>query len=116
MQDRTFIERHTPAKSPSRSSFGYSEGQPSRPSSSVACIQSGYKPKAGEWRREDWRLLDKCFFQESHISGVMVAPQDVNREAVVMRFKHVVGGDDVVMGLGSPWSWLALAISVLIMS
>jgi hypothetical protein len=109
MQDKTFIEQHTPVKPPSRSSFGRSEEQASRPSSSTPCPEPRYNPKAGEWRREDWRLLDKCFSEESH--GVMIAPEDVNREAVVMRFERVVGGHDAVAGLGSPWSWLALTIS-----
>ncbi|OJA08220.1 hypothetical protein AZE42_09395 [Rhizopogon vesiculosus] len=105
MQDKTFIEQHTPVKPPSRVSPSHSDERASLPSSSTTCTESRYKPKAGEWRREDWKLLDKCFFEESHVGGVMIAPEEVNREAVVVHFKHLVGGHDVVMELGSPWSW-----------
>lgn len=109
MQDKSFLEQHTPVKSP-RVSFRHSEERAPRSSSSTACAESRYKPKVGEWRREDWKLLDKCFLEESQVIGVMIAPENVNREAVVTRFKHAVGGHDVVMELGSPWSWLALTI------
>ncbi|KAG1906082.1 uncharacterized protein F5891DRAFT_552063 [Suillus fuscotomentosus] len=88
---------------------------PSRPSSAT-CGQPRYKPKAGEWRREDWKLLDKCFFEECHVNGVITSPKDVNREAVVMRFQCLAGGHDVVTGLGPPWSWenLLARVDVLI--
>ena len=112
MQNKTFLEQHTPVKSPSQVSF---ERAP-HPSSSTTSSEPGYKPKAGEWRREDWKLLDRCFFEESHVSGMTVSPDEVNREAVVMRFTRLVGGQDVVMELGSPWSWLALQVFTVLLS
>ena len=52
----------------------------------------------------------------SHVSGMTVSPDKVNKEAVVMRFKRLVGGQDVVMELGSPWSWLALQVFAVLLS
>ncbi|KAG2152755.1 hypothetical protein DEU56DRAFT_775824 [Suillus clintonianus] len=115
MQDITFIEQHTPIKMPLRVSLGHNGQRMSRPSSAT-CAQPRYKPKAGEWRREDWKLLDKCFFEERRINGVITASDEVNREAVVMRFQSLAGGHDVVTGLGPPWSWenLLARVDVLI--
>ncbi|KAG1744217.1 hypothetical protein EDB19DRAFT_1696379 [Suillus lakei] len=104
MQDVTFIEQHTPVKLPLRVSTDHTGEQTSR-HSSATYTQPRYRPKAGEWKREDWRLLDKCFFEECHVNGVVTAPKQVNREAVVMRFQCLVGGHDIVTGLGPPWSW-----------
>ncbi|KAG1884378.1 hypothetical protein F4604DRAFT_1733045 [Suillus subluteus] len=115
MQDITFIEQHTPVKLPPRVNIGNTEEQVSRPSSAT-CAQPPYRPKAGEWRREDWKLLDKCFFEECYVNGVITAPKEVNREAVVMRFQCLAGGHDIVTGLGPPWSWenLLARVDVLI--
>ncbi|KAG0697902.1 hypothetical protein DFH29DRAFT_128997 [Suillus ampliporus] len=115
MQDRTFIEQHTPIKNSLRVSLAYTGERMSRPST-AAFAQSLYKPKVGDWRREDWKLLDRCFFEERHVNGVILAPEEVNREAVVMRFKCLAGGHDVVAGLGTPWSWenLLARVDVLI--
>ncbi|KAG2339679.1 hypothetical protein BDR05DRAFT_967676 [Suillus weaverae] len=115
MQDITFIEQHTPIKLPPRVSIGHTGERVPRPSIAT-CAQPRYRPKAGEWRREDWRLLDKCFFEECHVNGVITAPKEVNREAVVMRFQCLAGGHDVVTGLGPPWSWenLLARVDVLI--
>ncbi|KAG2355315.1 hypothetical protein BDR07DRAFT_549688 [Suillus spraguei] len=107
MQDITFIEQHTPIKMPSRVSIGHAGEQVSRPSSAT-CAQPLYRPKVGEWRREDWKLLDKCFFEECYVDGVISGPKEVNREAVVMRFQSLAGGHDVVTGLGPPWSRFVL--------
>ena len=52
----------------------------------------------------------------SHVSGMTVSPDEVNKEAVVMQFKRLVGGQDVVMELGSPWSWLALQVFAVLLS
>jgi hypothetical protein len=115
MQDVTFIEQHTPVKTPFCVSIGHNAEQMSR-SSSATCAPPPYRPKAGEWRREDWKLLDKCFFEECYVNGVITAPKEVNREAVVMRFQCLAGGHDVVTGLGPPWSWenLLARVDVLI--
>ncbi|KAG2034013.1 hypothetical protein BDR03DRAFT_1094009 [Suillus americanus] len=115
MEDITFIEQHTPIKLPPRVSIGHTGERVSR-SSSATCAQPPYRPKAGEWGREDWKLLDKCFFEECYVNGVITAPKEVNREAVVMRFQCLAGGHDVVTGLGPPWSWenLLARVDVLI--
>lgn len=115
MQDITFIEQHTPIKLPLQVSIVHS-GERGSCSSSATCPQPRYRPKAGEWRREDWKLLDKCFFEECHANGVITAPKDVIREAVVMRFQCLAGGHDVVTRLGPPWSWenLLARVDVLI--
>ncbi|KAG1738142.1 uncharacterized protein EDB91DRAFT_467034 [Suillus paluster] len=115
MQDRTFIEQHTPIKTPLQVSLAHTGERASHPL--IATFpQPQYNPKAGEWRREDWKLLDRCFFEECHVNGVIVAPEEVNREAVAMRFTCLAGGYDVVTELGPPWSWenLLARVDVLI--
>lgn len=70
-----------------------------------------------DWTKNDWRLLDACFTDERIVSGHsnnMADAVDIDPENVVVRFITLMGGEDVIAGLGSSWTRLVIHSTVTI--
>ena len=66
---------------------------------------SDYVPVPGEWRKSDWKALDRCFTDERLLNGQngkMADVNDVEPEAVLERYLSEIEG--VVNVLGPEWS------------
>ncbi|KDQ60307.1 hypothetical protein JAAARDRAFT_67866 [Jaapia argillacea MUCL 33604] len=68
---------------------------------------------SGEWSRDDWKTLDACFTDERLAVGArmnlgsyaLADVDDIELENVVSRYLEYIGGEDVLLGLGSDWDW-----------
>jgi len=65
-----------------------------------------------EWSRSDWKLLDACFTdarlevgERWGSEGVLGDVDAVELEDVVRRFEDILGGAEVVAGLGPAFEW-----------
>jgi hypothetical protein len=79
---------------------------PFLPSSLLAVpSQFEYKPVPGEWRKSDWKTLDRCFSDERLLqgqNGLMASADDIDPEAVVERYLAELKDD--IETFGPEWS------------
>lgn len=64
-----------------------------------------YVPVPGEWRKSDWKALDRCFTDERLLNGrngLMADPDEVEPEVVVERYLNEI--KDFADSLGYEWS------------
>ncbi|EIN09178.1 hypothetical protein PUNSTDRAFT_143747 [Punctularia strigosozonata HHB-11173 SS5] len=108
--DRLRAAKAQQARTPSPARFGVPGSRLQSPAGSDVPWMVNREPRA--WSKDDWKMLDACFtdarLEAGERAGLpeggIAEVDDVAIEEVLEIFYEVMGGKEVVMGLGHDWT------------